>query len=114
MKKLLATLLISFASFSASAGTDVVGYITSVHLKDGVLNFSFSNRAADAYCKVGWAGLSFFVPTNHKDYPYYYGLITSASAKKQKVRLANISVFNGSGACDITKTNYGIQVFAPN
>ena len=113
MKKLLGILLIGFASFSTWAGVDVTGYITSVHLKDGVLNFSFSNRAADSYCKVGWAGLSFYVPTDHKDYPYYYGLITSANTKKQLVRLADISKFNGSTSCDITQTGYGIIVYTP-
>lgn len=114
MKKLLGILLLVLAPLQAVAGVDVTGYITSVHLKDGVLSFSFSNRAADTYCKVGWAGLSFYVPTDHKDYPYYYSLITSANLKKQMVRFPNISVFNGSTACDITKTGYGIQVFTPN
>jgi hypothetical protein len=114
MKKLLAALFVGLTSLPAFAGVDVSGYITSVHLKDGVLNFSFSNRAADAYCKVGWAGLSFYVPTDHKDYPYYYGLITSANSKKQQIRLPNISAFNGSTACDITKTGYGIIVYTPS
>jgi len=114
MKKLLVVLLAGLISIPTLAGVDVSGYITSVHLKDGVLNFSFSNRAADVYCKVGWAGLSFYVPTDHKDYPYYYGLITSANSKKQKIRLPNVSKFNGSTSCDITKTGYGIIVYTPN
>lgn len=114
MKKfILILILISIASKSY-AGFDAVGYITSVHLKDGRLKFGFSNRAADAYCKVGWGGLSFYILTTHEDYPYYYGLITSANVNKQKVRLANISVFDGSTACNITETGYGIQVYAPD
>lgn len=113
MNKLLGLILAAFFSFKVSAGVDVTGYITSVQLKDGALNFSFSNRAADAHCKVGWAGLQFYVPTDHKDYPYYYGLISSANSKKQKVRLANISVLSGTTACDITKTGYGILVYTP-
>lgn len=104
-------LTVVLLSTSTLAGVDVAGYITSVHLKDGVLNFSFSNRAADTYCKVGWAGLSFYIPTDHKDYPYYYGLITSANIHNQQVRLPNVSVFDGSKACDITKTGYGIIVY---
>jgi len=112
LKKILIT-LIMLLSFNVNAGYDVVGYITSIHLKDGALKFSLSNRAADTYCKVGWAGLSFYIPTGHEDYPYYYGLITSANANKQKVRLANISTFDGTTACDITKTGYGILVYMP-
>jgi hypothetical protein len=110
MKKILLVLVLNIA-FQAQAGVDVIGYITSVHLKGSALNFSFSNRTADTYCKIGWASTSFTVPSQHKDFPYYYGLITSASANKQKVRIANISKFNGSGMCDITQTGYGIVVY---
>lgn len=113
MKKFLIILSFGLISINVSAGVDVYGYITSVHLKDGLLNFSFSNRTADAYCKVGWSGLSFYVPTDHKDYPYYYGLLATANLNKQKVRIPNISKFNGSTACDITKTGYGIVVYTP-
>ena len=111
MKNILIFVFGICLSVGVSAGYDVVGYITSVHLKDGVLNFALSNRSADTYCKVGWAGLSFYVPTDHESYPYYYGLIVAANTHKQKVRLANISVFDGTAACDITKTGYGIIVY---
>jgi len=75
------------------------------------MQFAFSNRAADEYCKVGWASLSFYVPTDHKDFPYYYGLISAANIHKQPVRIANISKFNGSTPCDITRTGYSIIVY---
>jgi len=111
MKMLFGALLATIISLPTLAGVDVRGYITSVHLTDSALNFSFSDRNADAYCKVGWAALSFYVPTDHKDYPYYYGLIISANANKQQVRIPNISVFDGTTACDITKTGYGMVVY---
>jgi len=105
-------LVCTFFSINSFAGYDVTGYITSVQLnKEGALRFALSNRAADTYCKVGWGGLSFHVPYDHKDFPYYYGLISSANINKQKVRLANISVFDGSSSCDVTQTGYGIVVY---
>ncbi|SMF57445.1 hypothetical protein SAMN02745866_03674 [Alteromonadaceae bacterium Bs31] len=111
MKKILAILVILSVPIELLAGYDVTGYITSVHLKAGVLQFSFSNSNANTYCKPGWGGMNFYVPRDHEDFPYYYGLISSANASKQFVRLANISVFDGTTACDITKTGYGIHVY---
>lgn len=113
MKRFFCVLLAICFSCKAFAGFDVFGKIKSVQLKDGALYFSFSNRSADVYCKVGWDNLSFYVPADHKDYPYYYGLITTANIHKQNVRIANINVFDGTTACDITKTGYGLVVFAP-
>lgn len=111
IKKSIGLLVGLCFSIHAFAGFDVTGKITSIQLNDAGLYFAFSNRAADEYCKVGWASLSFYVPAKHKDYPYYYGLISTANIHKQTVRIANISVFDGTTACDITKTGYGLVVY---
>lgn len=64
----------------------------------------------DQYCKPGWYGFNMYIPTSDSAFPYYYGLITSALAKGQNVYVANISHYDGSTACDLTRTGYGIVV----
>jgi len=54
------------------------------------------------------AGVNLYIPETDKSYPYYYSLVTTALVKEKSVFIANISVFDGSKACDITKTGYGL------
>lgn len=104
------------------AGVDIHGNISKVWLARGNLYFgmkntSFSNAqnyssvSVETFCKKVWAGLNFYVPVKSVDFPYYYGLITSANAKGNRVLIANVSIYDGSAMCDITRTNYGIVVY---
>jgi hypothetical protein len=65
---------------------------------------------APTYCKADWFGLNLYVPPDNPQYSYYYGLLMSAVTKQKMIVVANISVFNGTTACDITKTNYGLVI----
>lgn len=49
-----------------------------------------------------------YVPKGHPEYPYYFAMLMAAASKGRNVRIANISMFNGTVACDITKTGYGL------
>ena len=95
------------------AGVDLTGKITKIWLKnDDKLWFTIDNPQFDTYCKPGWFGFNLYIPKSDKDFPYYYGLISSANAKGQSVRISNISVFDGSTACNVIQTGYGIVVHA--
>jgi len=107
---LLGVFLISVSTFSI-AGVDITGKIVKVWLKDDdKLWFKLDTSQVDTYCKPVWFGFNLYVPKSDKDFPYYYGLITSANANGQSVRISNINVFNGSTACNIIETDYGIVV----
>ena len=101
-------------SSTVFAGVDLSSKIERIKLNgDGKLWIKMSNSSFDTYCKPGWMGFNMYVPESDKSYPYYYGLITSALAKQQTLYIANISTFNGTGSCDLTKTGYGIVVYKP-
>jgi len=102
----LFSLLFSTTSF---AGADLLSTIERVQIKgDGKLWLKMTNSAFDTYCKPGWHGFNLYIPESDPSYPYYYGLIASALAKNQSIRVSNISYFDGTTTCDITKTGYGI------
>jgi hypothetical protein len=110
--ELIAMLLctIGVANF-ATAGTDISGLVVLVQQRpDGVLLFRIDNAAADAYCKKGWDSTNFYVPANDPNYAYYYGILMNAVSKQKTVLIANVSFFNGTTACDVTKTGYGIVI----
>ena len=114
MYKIYIILFSMTLSFAASAGIDLTGKIERVYIEEGEnFWFKFSHPEIDKYCKSGWFGFNASVKKSDKDFPYYYGLIISAMTNKQSVRLSNINVFNGSQACDIVKTSYGMVVHAP-
>ncbi|MDW6003568.1 hypothetical protein [Vibrio mangrovi] len=109
MKKLLLMLVLLSSNF-AFAGVDLSGTIERVHMNGDKLWLKMSNTDFDRYCKPGWYGFNLYIPVSDKSFPYYNGLVTSALATGQSLYIANISHFNGSGACDLTKTGYGIVV----
>jgi putative methionine-R-sulfoxide reductase with GAF domain len=51
-----------------------------------------------------------YVPANHPQYTYYYGILMTALTKGKVVDIPNISVFDGTTACDVTKTECGITI----
>lgn len=81
---------------------------------DGKLWLKMTNPSFDQYCKKGWYGFNVFIPESDEAYPYYYGLVTTALTKQHQVLIANISIYDGIQACDITKTGYGIVLLKNN
>jgi len=105
---------LSFMVAPAHAGVDVSGTVAQVHISGtGTLWFRMENVSPniEAYCQPGWAGLQLYVPRDHADFPYYYGLLMTAATKQKRVLVANISIYNGTTSCDITKTGYGIMLY---
>ena len=101
---------------TARAGVDLMGQISAMHIAaDGKLWFSMAAAAGypapSSYCKPGWAGLNLYVPKDHAEYPYYYGMLMTAVSKGKQVYVANISTYDGTGPCDISKTGYGMMMF---
>ena len=118
MRKLISRSIIglfaALISMHTSAGVDLSGRIDRIWLKgDGNLWIRMDNTAFDTYCKPGWYGFNLYIPTSSADYPFYYGLLATAMSQNAVVYIANISVFDGSGHCDLTKTGYGIVVYKP-
>lgn len=100
-----------FMSSVAMAGTDLTSTIARVKLNgDGKLWIKMNDARFDQYCKPGWYGFNLYIPVSDPAFPYYYGLITSALAKGQNLYIANISHYDGSTACNLTETGYGIVV----
>lgn len=96
------------------AGTDISGPVQRLHLaSDGTLWFSMDTTNAQTFCKPGWFSLTMYVPASHPQYQYYYGILMTAVAKGRSVMVANISHFNGTESCDITKTSYGLVLLGP-
>lgn len=100
---------------TAHAGADLVGQVANVQLaSDGKLWFSMTaaagTTAPSTYCKPGWAGLNLHVPKDHSEYPYYYAMLMTAVSKGKQVYVANVSIYDGTGPCDITKTGYGLMI----
>lgn len=97
---------------SANAGADVADLVQAVQIAaDGKLWFALKTSTAATYCKPGWGGLNMYIPREHADYPYYYGMLMMALSKGKTVYIANISVYNGTGPCDITQTGYGMYTY---
>lgn len=107
---IIMSLLCSVVAQPAAAGVDLNGTITQLQLApDGKLWFSLSTGGT-TYCAAGWGGLNMYVPRNHPDYPYYYGILMLALSSGKHLYIGNISVYNGTTACDITTTGYGLIV----
>jgi len=91
------------------AGVDITGTVPMVWVaSDGNLWFTVNSPSASTYCLPGWAGFSMFIPKGDPNFVYYYGLLVAAVAKAKPVYVANISTFNGTTPCDISKTGYGL------
>ncbi len=110
LKAVISTLLLVIAN-SSFAGVDLTGTVTGVQqAPDGTLYFAISSTAANTYCMNHWAGLNMLIPAGDPNYAYYYGLLVLAMSKAKTVYLGNMSVYNGTTPCDVTKTGYGVMV----
>jgi hypothetical protein len=49
-----------------------------------------------------------YVPKDSPLFPYYFAMLVTAVSKGKTIYAANISVFDGTQPCDITKTGYGL------
>lgn len=99
---------------TAHSGVDISGPVQRVHIAgDGKLWFAMEKNVdrISLYCKYGWFSMALFVPKDHPQYPYYFALLTTAVSKGKNVYVANLDregLNNGTEACDITKTGYGL------
>lgn len=107
----LVSCILSFSVLSAHAGVDISGAVQRMQV-DGAGNLWFAMDGAtstsERYCKPGWYGFAMYIPAAHPQYPYYFALLATAVSKGKSVYIANIGVFNGSAACDITQTGFGV------
>ncbi len=113
MKKLIVSIVMMLLLMcsEAHAGVDLSGKVERLWLDGrGKLWLKINQPAFDTYCKPGWYGFNLYIETNHPDYPYFYGLLSSAFSQAQTVRISNVSHFDGTVACDITETGYGVVV----
>ena len=93
----------------ANAGIDISGTVPMVWLhQNGDLWFTVNSPSTSTYCLPGWAGFSMYIPRSEPSFAYYYGLLVTAVAKAKPVYVANISTYNGTTPCDISKTGYGV------
>lgn len=107
--KLALSLALLFPALTAQAGVDISGPVQRVQIaSDGKLWFAMDTTVVSTYCKPGWNALTMFVPKDHPEYPYYFAMLLAAASKGKSVYVANISIYDGSGPCDITKTGYGL------
>jgi len=101
-------LLVTFSKHGVS-GTDLTSKIDRIQINgDGKLWIKLSEPRFDEFCKPAWFGFNVYIPQSDKNYPYYYGLVTTALTHSHYVRISNISYFDGTKPCDITQTGYGI------
>jgi hypothetical protein len=111
MRRIILLTFIWCISLYAYAGVDITGKIERVWLRsDGTLWFKLNNALVDTYCKPGWFGFNLYIKESDSNFPYYYGLVTSANANGQSVRISNISIFDGATSCDVIQTGFGIVV----
>ena len=107
--KLAMSFVLLFSALEAIAGVDISGPVQAVQVApDGTLWFAMDTTPASTYCISGWMGLTMYVPNDHPQYPYYFAMLVAAASKNKNVYVGNISIYNGSSSCDITKTGYGL------
>lgn len=113
MNKIILVVLLLLSSHICFGGTDISSTIDRIQLKnDDKLWIKMKSDSFNQYCKPGWLGFNLFIPKSDKNFPYYYGLLTNALSKNQVLFIANISHFDGSTACDLTQTGYGIVILS--
>ncbi|WP_323141135.1 hypothetical protein [Massilia phyllosphaerae] len=106
----MATAIFLFAN-TAYAGADIWGTVQRMQLgADGKIWFVLDSTDTATYCKSEWFEFNMYVPPDNPQYAYYYGILMTSLLKGKGVVVANISVFNATAACDITKTGYGIAI----
>lgn len=104
---LFVALLLS--AVSAKAGVDLSGPVQLIQVApDGKLWFQMNTTPAATYCQTGWNGFTMYIPKDDPNYQYYFALLVAAVTKSKSVYVANISMYNGTTPCDITKTGYGL------
>lgn len=115
LKKVIIALMVLFVQLFtcevAQAGADLWGTVQKVQIgADGKLWFSIDTANVSAYCKALWFNFNMYIPPESPQYAFYYGLLMTALVKQKTIIVANISVFDGTVACDVTKTSYGIVI----
>jgi hypothetical protein len=109
IRKAILLVAVSLISLAARAGVDIAGPVQRVQVgPDGTLWFAMDTTVASTYCRPGWYSLTMYVPKGHPEYPYYFAMLVAAASKGKSVYVANISVFDGTTPCDITRTGYGL------
>jgi len=51
-----------------------------------------------------------YIPGSDPQFAYYYGLLLGSLTKSKAVGVFNISIYNGTTSCDVSKTGYGIML----
>jgi len=111
-------------STGAHAGVDMAGTVNEIQIAPsgalwfGVTATSFSNAgtstpSATTFCRNSWMSLGLYVPAGDPNYAYYYGLLLASMTKALPIYLGNISTFDGTASCDVTKTGYGVVLTKP-
>lgn len=101
--------MLSAVSCMSHAGVDIASTVERLKINgDGKLWIKMTSPAFDKYCKKGWYEFNMYIPESDKSYPFYYALLTTALSSGKSVYIANISKYDGSTYCDLTKTGYGI------
>lgn len=114
-KKIANFTIIVFSIFvaaeRANAGVDLSGFVQRVQIAaDGRLWFVIDNAQVTNYCQPDWFGFNMYIPADHPQFSYYYGILMTALIKNKGVLVANISKFNGTIPCDITVTGFGLTI----
>lgn len=111
-RRFTCSLALCSLAIAAHAGIDIAGPVERVQIAgDGNLWFSMDTTAASKYCKAGWNGMTMFIPKDHPQYPYYFAMLVAAASKGKTVYVGNISIYDGTVSCDITKTGYGLVFY---
>jgi hypothetical protein len=93
------------------AGVDLQSTVERLKVSgDGKLWIKMTSSRFDDYCKPGWYGFNMYIPESDPSYPFYYAVLNTALSNGNNVYLANISHFDGTTACDLTKTGYGVVI----
>ena len=117
MKKCYVCFLAALLLFTgiAHAAADLKGEVTNISIRGGNNNLH-PNADVDIIRKSGgktlqdhrlnrWGG-RFVVPVDHPSFSYWYGMRPLRDAAEHGVKVANISYFDGTTSCEISKTGY--------
>jgi hypothetical protein len=111
LRRCLAVLIVCAVCPACFAGYDATGVAVQMSLDAaGNLWFRLNNTNADSYCALGWYNNNLYVPATDPSFAFYYGIVLASVSKSQALVVPNISVFNGTTSCDITKTGYGLML----
>lgn len=97
----------------ATAGVDLWVHVVRIQIAgDGKIWFAVDGSDVTNYCKSDWNGLTMYIPPDNPQYSYLYTVLLSSLLKGKGIIVANISIYNGTSACDITKTGYGLVLLS--